>query len=132
MFERFTSSYFLGRLYVEPSDRPRAAIHEADHRRANEHLYATGEGLERLDHPLVMKFDDHGPHFPVVGDDSVPTGTLVVPRELADGRRAGHQELLLAAADRAEELLRYSGYTVDPRGDGGGPAADGSAVGPGR
>jgi hypothetical protein len=147
MFEPFTSSYFLGRLYVEPVDRERAAIHRHDHRVANRRLYASGEGVERVDYPLVMKFDGHGAHFPVEGDESVPTGTLAVPADLTDGDRAGRREVLLAAPERAGELLRYAGYRVVPgpgrpvdAGPTGG-AVDGTdpdrdddtgAVGPGR
>jgi hypothetical protein len=139
MFEPFTSNYFLGRLYVEPVDRERAAIHRRDHRVANRRLYASGEGVERVDYPLVMKFDGHGAHFPVEGDESVPTGTLAVPADLTDGGRAGRQEVFLAAPERAGELLRYAGYRVVPRqapraaagstdGAGEGDGADGDGA----
>jgi hypothetical protein len=115
MFERFTSSYFLGRLYVEPYGGDAVAIQRRDHRRANEHLYASGDGVERVDLPLVMKFDGEGGHFPVVGDESVPSGTLAVPPGFADDRAPGRREVLLADADRAHEMLRYAGYAVDAR-----------------
>ncbi|MFB6160288.1 MAG: DUF5802 family protein [Haloferacaceae archaeon] len=108
MFERFSTGYYLGRLYVEPHDDDRAVIHCDDHERVNEQLYATGEGVERLDGPLVMKLDGH--HFPVHGDDSVPSGTLAVPDRLTDDGLPDRREVLLADADRAEELLRYAGY----------------------
>jgi hypothetical protein len=113
MFERFSASYYLGRLYVQPTAGGVAAIHHGDHRRTNEQLYATGEGVERLDAPLVMKFDGRGAHFPVVGDADVPSGTLAVPGHLSDDRVPGRREVLLASADRARELLRYSGYDPD-------------------
>ncbi|WP_101294999.1 DUF5802 family protein [Halegenticoccus soli] len=110
MFEQFSSGYYLGEMYVEPRDGDRGfgAIQRADHERMNEQLYATGEGVERLDAPLVMKLD--GLHFPVLGDDDVPTGTLTVPWELTDDSLPVRREVFLAKADRADELLRYAGY----------------------
>ena len=116
MFERFSTGYYLGRLYVEPRDGDAAAIHREAHEHVNEQLYATGDGVERTDGPLVMKLD--GRHFPVRGDESVPSGTLAVPDCLTDGRLPDRREVLLADADRAEELLRYAGY---------GPATDAHA-----
>jgi cell wall-associated NlpC family hydrolase len=121
MFERFTSSYFLGRLYVEPYGGDHAALQASDHRRTNERLYASGEGVERLDYPLVMKFDGEGGHFPVVADEEVPSGTLAVPESLAGDRVPGRREVLLADVDRAREMLRYAGYVVGGPDD---PAPD--------
>jgi len=108
MFEQFSGGYYLGELYVEPHDRERAVIQREDHEAMNEQLYADGEGIERLDAPLVMKVDNT--HFPVGGDESVPSGTLVVPAELLGNEPASHREVLLAKANRAMELLRYSGW----------------------
>jgi hypothetical protein len=108
MFERFSSGYLLGRMFVEPYDGDQAIIHRTDHERVNEQLYATGEGVERLDAPLVMKID--GSHFPVHGDDGVPTGTLAVPREVAGRDAPREREVLLAKPERAGELLKYAGY----------------------
>lgn len=114
MFERFSSSYYLGRLYVRPGDCDRPVIHGDDHERVNERLYASGDGVERLDAPLVMKFDGEGTHFPVHGDDSVPSGTLAVPGPMAaDERLPDRREVLLATPERAGELLRYAGYAPD-------------------
>jgi hypothetical protein len=111
MFERFSASYYLGRLYVQPGDCDRPAIHGGDHERVNEEFYATGEGVERLDAPLVMKVGGEGTHFPVHGDESVPTGTLAVPESMAgDDRLPDRREVLLATPERAGELLRYAGY----------------------
>jgi hypothetical protein len=115
MFERFSSGYYLGRLYVEPHDGDRAIIHRDDHERVNEQLYAAGVGVERVDLPLVMKLD--GSHFPVHGDDGIPSGTLVVPESMASADVPDRREVLLADADRADELLRYSGYD-DPAAAG--------------
>ncbi len=108
MFERFSSGYYLGELYVEPHDGDRAVIQRADHEHMNEQLYASGSGIERLDAPLVMKLD--GTHFPVHGDDDVPTGTLAVPETFGDDSLPNRREVLLAEGTRAMELLRYSGW----------------------
>jgi hypothetical protein len=107
MFEAFSTSYYLGRLYVEPSDRDVPAIQRADHERVNEELYGD-EGLFRTDAPLVMKLDQG--HIPVLGDEEVPSGTLVVPETVDDGDLPAERDVLLAKSDRAAELLRYSGY----------------------
>jgi len=107
MFERFSAGYYLGRLYVRPRDGGRPAIHGADHERVNEQLY-DDEPIARLDRPLVMKLD--GPHFPVVGDESVPSGTLAVPAEMAPERGPTRSEVFLARPERAGELLEYAGY----------------------
>jgi hypothetical protein len=116
MFEPFSRSYYLGRFYVEPYDGDHAAVNSDDHEHTNQQLYASGEGVEPLDTPLVMKFDGHGHHFPVLGDENVPAGTLAVPRRLADRDLPDRRELFLATPDRARELLRYAGYTVDRAG----------------
>ncbi|MFB6219520.1 MAG: DUF5802 family protein [Halobacteriaceae archaeon] len=111
MFEPFSRGYYLGRLYVRGRDAERAAIHDDRHEQANRELYARGEGVERLDHPLVMKFDTA--HFPVHGDGSVPDGTLALPESwLADlGVRnpPSLREVLLAKGDRAAQLLALGG-----------------------
>jgi hypothetical protein len=111
MFEQFSSGYYLGRLYVEPYDGDHAVIHADDHVRVNERLYATGDGVERTDAPLVMKLESGG-HFPVLGDEAVPTGTLAVPGSVAPRDLPDRREVLLAKADRAAELLRYAGWTA--------------------
>lgn len=108
MFERFSSGYYFGRLYVQPHDGDRAVIHRTDHERVNEQLYADGVGVERVDHPLVMKLD--ASHFPVHGDEGVPSGTLAVPESVTVGDLPDRREVFLADADRADELLRYAGY----------------------
>lgn len=116
MFEAFSSGYYLGRLYVEPHQGDRAVMQRAQHERVNEQLYATGEGVERLDAPLVMKLDRR--HFPVHGDESVPEDTLAVPEPLLDERGRTPptiREVLLARADRAAQLLELSGQTFDPQ-----------------
>lgn len=108
MFEQFSSGYYLGELYVEPHDGEFAILNREDHEQVNEQLYASGEGLERLDTPLVMKLD--GMHFPVLGDDEVPSGTLELPPAYTDRRLPASRQVFLAKADRAAELLGYSGW----------------------
>jgi hypothetical protein len=107
MFEQFSNGYYLGRLYVEPYDGEVAAIQRADHEKVNEELYAD-EGVARIDAPLVMKLEQT--HFPVLGDEGVPSGTLAVPSSLSVTDVPDEREVLLAKRDRAAELLRYSGY----------------------
>jgi len=108
MFQPFSDGYYLGELYVEPRDSDRAVIQQADHEAMNEQLYTSDEGVERLDAPLVMKLDTA--HFPVTGDEEIPSGTLAVPRSLLDEERASTREVFLADGDRAMEMLRYSGW----------------------
>jgi len=141
MFERFSSGYYLGRLYVTPGERETAAMSREQHERVNQQLYADDDGspssdrpgvrrprsggTER-DRPLVMKLDER--HFPVTGDDGVPRNTLAVPRDLLEDTRIRNppalKSVLLAKADRAKQLLELIGD--EPSGDGtdwsGGPA----------
>ncbi len=112
MFERFSSGYYLGEMYVEPYDGDCAVIQRNDHEYVNKQLYTSGDGVERIDAPLVMKLE--GTHFPVHGDDSVPTGTLVIPDSLSIDTLPTRREVLLAEGDRAMELLRYSGWESAP------------------
>ena len=107
MFETFSTGYYLGRLYVEPSDRDVPAIRQEDHERMNERLYGD-DGVFRVDAPLVMKLDTG--HVPVLGDEDVPSGTLAVPAAVDDRDLPGERDVLLAKSDRAAELLKYSGY----------------------
>ncbi|MEM4782036.1 MAG: DUF5802 family protein [Halalkalicoccus sp.] len=107
MFETFSRGYYVGRLFVEPYDGEYAAFCRDQHERVNEQLYATGEGVERLDLPLVMKLAQQ--HFAVHGDENVPENTLLVPRErldpASDRTLPAPREVLLAKADRASQLL---------------------------
>jgi hypothetical protein len=82
MFEEFSRSYYLGRLYVEPGGDGAARLCRVQHERISEQLYADGEGVERLDRPLVMKLGTN--HFPVHSGESVPADTLAVPEPLLD------------------------------------------------
>ncbi|GAA0672602.1 DUF5802 family protein [Natronoarchaeum mannanilyticum] len=123
MFEEFSSGYYFGRLYVEPFDGDRAVMQRDQHERVNEQLYASGEGVERLDAPLVMKLDER--HIPVHGEPDVPRDTLAVPATVLEDVRVRNppalKEVLLAKADRARQLLRLTGGepTPDDGADGG-------------
>ncbi|MGB9964856.1 DUF5802 family protein [Halobacterium hubeiense] len=106
MFEVFSSGYYLGRLYVEPTDGDRAAINSRHHERVNEQLYADGEGISRTDLPLVMKV---GPaHLSVHGDDDVPERTLAVPASVIENADVDNppslEEVLLAKREHAARL----------------------------
>ena len=107
MFEPFSSGYYLGRLYVEPYDGDCAVFHRGHHEQVNRELYADGEGIERLDHPLVMKIGTG--HVPVHGADGVPEGTVALPGDLLADLGIENpptlSEVLLAKADRAAQLL---------------------------
>lgn len=111
MFETFSSGYYLGRLYVQPTDGDEAVIDQDQHEHVNRELYATGEGVERVDNPLVMKV--HEQHVPVHGEEGVPRDTLLLPASVVDETRIDNPpaltEVLLAKADRAAQLLRITG-----------------------
>ncbi|NKE34329.1 hypothetical protein GWG54_00590 [Natronococcus sp. JC468] len=112
MFEVFSRSYYLGRLYVTPTDHPRALIHDEQHERLNEEVYTSGEGVERLDAPLVMKLESQ--HFPVHGDSSVPANTLALPESVLENTDVRSppslREVLLARREQAERLLSFAGW----------------------
>lgn len=109
MFERFSRGYYMGRLYVEPSTGDLATMCREQHERINEQLYSTGEGLERLDRPLVMKVGSA--HIAVHGETGVPADTLSIPESVLDETTVRNpptlREILLAKADRAAQLLKY-------------------------
>lgn len=111
MFEQFSSGYYLGRLYVEPTDGDRAVMQRAQHEAVNEQLYADGEGVERLDLPLVMKVGRT--HLPVHGADGVPERTLAVPEETLEAAGIDNpptlSEVLLAKEEVASQLISFEG-----------------------
>lgn len=112
MFEEYSSGYYFGRLYVEPFEGDRPAMQREQHELVNKQLYTTGEGLERVDAPLVMKLENH--HFPVEGNEDVPGHTLALPEEMLGSvdldNPPTRRNVYLAKADRADQLLRISGY----------------------
>ncbi|OLZ41735.1 hypothetical protein A6E15_12400 [Natrinema saccharevitans] len=111
MFEVFSQSYYLGRLYVTPTDGDHALMHSDQHERLNEEVYASGEGLEPLDTPLVMKLESR--HFAVHGGENVPTNTLALPESMLEGIDVRNppslREVFLARRDRARQLLAFAG-----------------------
>ncbi len=111
MFEEFSESYYLGRLYVEPYDGEDAVMHREQHEQANKQVYTTGDGVERLDCPLVMKLDET--HLPVHAASDIPADTLGVPDSLLNETRIDEpptlREVLLAKAEWADRLLRWFG-----------------------
>jgi len=117
MFEEFSRGYYLGRLYVEPGADGAAKMCRAQHEHVNRQLYGDGEGVDRLDRPLVMKL---GPtHFTVHGDDEIPADTLAVPEDLLEEsvrNPPSLREVFLAKADRASQLLQLTGtrWETDP------------------
>jgi hypothetical protein len=76
----------------------------------NEQLYASGDGVERTDYPLVMKLGSQ--HFAVHGDEQVPADTLVVPEPMLEDANVRNppslEEVFLAKADHAAQLLSIS------------------------
>ena len=107
MFEAFSSGYYLGRLYVEPTRGDRAAINSRQHEQVNEQLYTTDEGLPRTDLPLVMKLG--AAHLAVDGEDDVPERTLAVPQSVLDSLDVDNppslEEVLLAKREHARRLV---------------------------
>lgn len=118
MFERFSQGYYLGRLYVTPTDGTRALMHSDQHEQINEAVYATGSGVERLDTPLVMKLENH--HFAVHGDENVPTNTLALPESMVEEANVRNppslREILLARRERARQLLSWASEPDDDAG----------------
>lgn len=110
MFERFSSGYYVGQLYVEPYDGDVALMHHSQHEQVNEQVYATA-GISRTDYPLVMKLGNC--HLSVHGDAGVPEYTLAVPATLHEALRLDNpperREVWLAHGERAQQLLRIAG-----------------------
>ena len=115
MFEPFSRGYYMGRLYVEPSPDEHTTMCKRQHERLNKQLYATGEGVERVDMPLVVKLGDR--HLPVHGEEGVPADTLSVPEAVLDEASVRNpptlREVLLAKGDRASQLLVYAAGVAD-------------------
>ncbi len=111
MFERFSDGYYLGRLYVEPTTADCAQMCATQHERVNEQLYAEDDQTDR---PLVMKLGSH--HLAVHGDERVPADTLSVPESVLAETTVRNpptlQEVLLAEADRATQLLGLGGVST--------------------
>lgn len=115
MFAPFSSGYYVGRLVVEPHEGDDALIQRAQHELVNEQLYATGDGVERLDYPLLMKLRER--HFPVHGAEGIPDGTLFLPESLTPDEPTdplpGVREVLLAKPSVVKRLLEWVGDGSD-------------------
>lgn len=115
MFEQFSRGYYLGRMYLEPGTDEPATMCREQHETVSEQLYAGGTGVERLDRPLVMKVGNT--HLPVHGEAGLPADTLSLPETVLESAGVRNppalQEVLLAKADRADQLLAWSGGSGD-------------------
>lgn len=120
MFEQFSEGYYLGRLYVEPNSQECATMCRAQHEQVNKQLYADESGISRLDQPLVMKLGSH--HLAVHGDEHVPADTLAVPESVLSETTVQNppslQEVFLAKADRAAQLLEFTEGAIGRSGSG--------------
>lgn len=109
MFERLSSGYYVGQLYVESTETEHARMQHDQHEQANAEVYATDDGINRLDLPLVMKLDTV--HFPVFAHEAVPEDTLELPDPILAETTVENPpalcEVLLATAERAGQLLRW-------------------------
>jgi hypothetical protein len=84
MFEPFSSGYYLGRLYVQPHDGDRPAMHREQHEHVSEQLY--GDESERNED--VDPAD--GTTTPT--DSAEPTYTLGIPAEERPGDGSGEDD----------------------------------------
>jgi hypothetical protein len=104
MFEDFSSGYYLGRMYVEPHDAERPVMQD-------EEFETVSRGVYDEEKPLVMKIGNR--HLVVDGDGGVPSGTLGVPEEVAEGLRLRNppsvKDVLLAKEGHATRILSLRG-----------------------
>lgn len=111
MFEAFSDSYYIGRLYVTPAHDDPPRMQEIQVHQINDELRGDQEDLVALDRPLVMKLGNR--HFPVHADEEVPADTLVLPEPLLEETPIENPPevcgVLLATGERAEQLLWLSG-----------------------
>ncbi|MFP4590106.1 MAG: DUF5802 family protein [Halobacteriales archaeon] len=111
MFEPFSNSYYIGRMFVTPADADRPVIQQAQLQRLNDECVGTDEPIADLDRPLVMKLGRR--HFPVHGDAAVPAGTLAMPDEDLEETAVDNPPtiagVLLATGARARQLLWLTG-----------------------
>lgn len=114
MFEQFSRSYYLGRLYIEPIEAETSALSRAQYDRIVSRLYGSDEErnrsvgeVRRSEKPLVMKLCTH--HLTVRGDETVPADTLGVPIDLLESTPIRNpptlHQVLLAKANRVHQLL---------------------------
>jgi len=108
-FEEYSAAYYMGVLYVEATPGEYAVMARDQHEAANRHIYTSGQGLERLDAPLVAKLD--GTYFPIFASDDIPRDTLAVPDEILAASHVDNpptlREVLVAKAERAAQYLEW-------------------------
>lgn len=104
MFEDFSSGYYLGRMYVEPYDAECPVMQ-------NDEFETVSRGVYDDEKPLVVKIGNR--HLVVDGDGGVPSGTLGVPEEVADGLGLRNppsvKDVLLAKEGHATRILSLRG-----------------------
>lgn len=112
MFEEFSDSYFIGRLFVRPGDSNRPTIQQAQLERINDHVLDREEALADLRRPVVMKVGTH--HIPVHGDAGVPEFTLELPKTLLEAAGIENspsvEGVLLAKEAVEDQLLWLTGH----------------------
>lgn len=112
MFEEFSNSYYIGRMFVTRGD-DYAAIQQSQLEELNDTYFVDDEPIARLDQPVVMKLGPH--HFPVLGDEGIPEDTLALPDDLLEEAAVTNppslEGVLLAKADRASQLLKLTGLS---------------------
>lgn len=115
MFAAFSRGYYVGRMQVEPHGGDDALMQRRAVEAVNEQLYATGNGVERTDYPLVMKLWQR--HFPVHADTGVPEHTLLIPDRFIHDPVAeplpSIREVLLAKPPVVRRLMQWSGDGSD-------------------
>lgn len=109
--EAFSAGYYVGEFTVTAADGAveHARMASEPHAAANAEIYADGEGIERLDAPLVAKLD--AVHFPVLPAERVAESILELPpavlAETAVEEPPALRAVLVATAERARTLLRW-------------------------
>lgn len=115
MLTEFSAGYYVGRFDIESYEGDHAVMDRDRHEAANERVYAAGEGLERLDYPLVAKVETS--HVPVFSADDVPPDALGLPADVLDAMRIDpphpRKAVLVAKAHRARRLVEWATpYTI--------------------
>ena len=111
MFDDFSSGYYLGRIYVEPTQEEKPVLHEQQYRKIKQTLYRN-TGKTRKEKPLVFKVNNS--HIKVEGGQ-IPSKTLGIPKKIIDDIDVENpptlKEVLLAKPGHADNLLNLSQYS---------------------
>lgn len=109
--EAFSAGYYVGEFTVTAAGDgvEHARMARAPHAAANAEIYAGGDGVERVDAPLVAKLD--AVHFPVLPAETVAESILELPPAVLVETDVEEppvlRAVLVATAERARELLRW-------------------------